>query len=220
MELFQSRNYLVYSLISLLTLFSIESFASEYCDNFRSGYRSISKDVVSVPACPDEPPIVFGSQPSMQGFSDGRMSAKTSLNVSIDDYGRGDDKGFGLLPRFDITFLINSVFLFVFGVYGLSGFLQYIFLKEIIFFRIRSNHKHIWGEMNKPKAFELMENFHLLECLYASREDMANIEKYDPYLFSVLKFTFKLDAVTNKCFWFVIFVLLVGITNLVIEKNF
>ncbi len=206
--------------ISFQIVLSSDLFASEYCDNFKHGYRSISKDIISVPVCPKEPPIIFGQESSIKGFGAGRKAAKADLDLGASNYQNRGSKGFDFSHFYNRTSIINFTFILTFGLLAFVGVLQYIFLKELIFIRIRRRHKYIWENMGKPRVFELMENFHLLECLNKSSDEMDDIKSNDWYLFNLLRLTFKLDAIASKYIGFALFVLFIYFLNLAVEKYF
>ncbi len=90
------------------------------------------------------------------------------------------------------------------GGYGILTVLYKLILKELAFLLLRLRHKKIWSYLGEPKAFELKENFQLLEYLNASRGEMDEIKRNDFVLTAIIYIIFIIDDFLNKIFLFTI----------------
>jgi len=63
-------------LTALVTsILSIEIFASEFCDGFEEGYKTVKGNMVLVPLCPLEPLTPLNSTPFREGIKAGIRAA-------------------------------------------------------------------------------------------------------------------------------------------------
>jgi len=66
------------SIVSLLLLTTASgAFASEFCDGFEIGYKTVKGNHVMVPMCPWEPMTPMGSTPYQEGLKAGMKAART-----------------------------------------------------------------------------------------------------------------------------------------------
>jgi hypothetical protein len=76
----KSDNYMKKTLITpLLLLISIGSaYASEFCDGFNEGYKTIKGNMVIVPICPIAPITPIGSTAFREGIKAGISAAQNN----------------------------------------------------------------------------------------------------------------------------------------------
>lgn len=60
----------------LVTTFSLTANASDFCDGFEVGYKTIAGNTGYVPACPYEPYTPYNSTPYQEGIKAGMKAAK------------------------------------------------------------------------------------------------------------------------------------------------
>jgi hypothetical protein len=108
--------------------------ASEYCNTFKSGYRSVTNNLTIEPACPQEPPIVFGQRNSVRGFNAGIKAAKAEHELGISNgYEKKERCENGGCRFKDIHYSINAVFGLMMIIYGSFAFLSAVVFQELIF---------------------------------------------------------------------------------------
>ena len=59
-----------------ITLFSMNALASDYCNGFRQGYKSV-KPYAVVPVCPIQPIARYGTSPFVEGVRAGVRAAQS-----------------------------------------------------------------------------------------------------------------------------------------------
>jgi len=64
-------------LLLALAIFSMNATASEFCDGFEMGYKTVKGNNVMVPMCPMQPMTPMGSSPYQEGIKAGIKSART-----------------------------------------------------------------------------------------------------------------------------------------------
>lgn len=60
-----------------ITSFSLSAFASEFCDGFELGYKTVKGNFVMVPMCPMEPMTPMGSTSYQEGIKAGMRAARS-----------------------------------------------------------------------------------------------------------------------------------------------
>lgn len=60
-----------------ITLISLNAAASEFCDGFEMGYKTVKGNNVMTPMCPMEPMTPMGSTPYQEGIKAGVNAART-----------------------------------------------------------------------------------------------------------------------------------------------
>lgn len=61
----------------ITTVFSLNAHASEFCDGFEIGYKTVKGNNVLVPLCPLEPLTPLGSTPYQEGIKAGMQAARS-----------------------------------------------------------------------------------------------------------------------------------------------
>lgn len=202
-------------------LFSSAVSAGDYCNAFKSGYRSVTKNLAIEPVCPQEPPIVFGQRGSMRGFNVGVKAAKADFEMGIGNgYEKKERCESGWCRFKDIHYSINAIFAFLMVVYVSLAVLSEVIFKELAFLKLRFHHREIWQEMGGPKLFALMDNSHLLKDLSNYMARMNEISHSDPLLFKLIGLTVKLEEVIGKATWLIIGAGLISLISLIISKFF
>ena len=212
---------LIFFLLAISVSLSSAVSASEYCNTFKSGYRSVTKNLTIEPVCPPEPPIVFGQRNGMRGFNAGIKAAKAEHEAGISNgYEKKERCENGWCRFKDIHYSINAVFGVMMIIYGAFAFLSVVIFKEPIFLRLRHRHRSTWEEMGSPKLFAVMENFHLLQGLSESKAKMNEIGQSDQFLFWLINFTIKIEKLVSNATWLILAVALIAGVNLLVAKFF
>lgn len=60
----------------ILVAGSSSALASEFCDGFEEGYKTVKGDIVIVPICPLQPITPIGSNPYREGLKAGMEAAR------------------------------------------------------------------------------------------------------------------------------------------------
>jgi hypothetical protein len=63
------------AMATLVATFSLNAFASEFCDGFAMGYKTVKGNNVMVPMCPMAPMTPMGSTPYQEGIKAGMAAA-------------------------------------------------------------------------------------------------------------------------------------------------
>jgi hypothetical protein len=66
----------VFSLLIIFSCFNGSVYASEFCDGFSEGYKTVKGDMVIVPICPIEPITPIGSTSFREGIKAGISAAQ------------------------------------------------------------------------------------------------------------------------------------------------
>ena len=202
-------------------MFSSAVSAGDYCNAFKSGYRSVTKNLTIDPLCPVEPPIVFGQRSRMRGFKVGVKAAKADFEMGISNgYEKKERCESGWCRFKDIHYSINAIFAFLIVVYASLAFLSEVIFKELIFLKLRYRHRGIWEEMGSPKFFALMDNTHLIRGLSNSIVSMNEIANSDHLLPRLIDLAIKLEEVISKATWIILGAGLIGVISLIISKLF
>ena len=61
----------------VLTSLSLNAFASEFCDGFEMGYKTVKGNNVMVPMCPMAPMTPMGYTPYQEGIKAGMKAARS-----------------------------------------------------------------------------------------------------------------------------------------------
>ena len=120
----------------------------------------------------------------------------------------------GIESSMELT--IHYILAVLYFVFGLSGFLYYIILKGVIFYRLKRNTNHIWVDLGSPKFFALYENADISEHINNSSVLLAEIQRNDPLNIKFIKFAVLMKIVAA---WLLPFVLL-GAVVLYLTKWF
>lgn len=210
---------LIFLLVTLSISISSVVSAGDYCNAFKSGYRSVTKNLAIEPVCPEEPPIVFGQRGGMRGYNVGVKAAKADFEMGIGNgYEKKERCKSGWCRFKDIHYSINAIFAFLMIAYVSLAFLSEVIFKELAFLKLRYHHRNIWEEMGSPKLFSLMDNTHLLKDLSNYITRMNEIAHSDPLLLKLIGIIIKIEQVIGKATWLIMGVGIISVINLTISK--
>ncbi len=70
------KNLIKMAVATVITLISLNVSASEFCDGFEMGYKTVKGNNVLVPMCPMAPLTPLGSTPYQEGIKAGMAAAR------------------------------------------------------------------------------------------------------------------------------------------------
>jgi hypothetical protein len=71
------KKSIIMAVATVAALISINVSASDFCNGFEMGYKTVKGNMVMVPMCPMEPMTPMGSTPYQEGIKAGMNAART-----------------------------------------------------------------------------------------------------------------------------------------------